>query len=97
VLELGPLRIEIGLAPLRIDVRRAGRRLLLAVSVWACEGEVRDRFVRPRRGRRPLHATLWGEPRGGRALARLAGGALIRWRRGRWSARGRTEVTFEER
>ena len=28
VLEHGPLRVEIALAPLRIHVRRAGRRLL---------------------------------------------------------------------
>ena len=34
---------------------------------------------------RPLVATLWGEPRCGRALARLADGTRIAWRRGRWS------------
>ena len=34
---------------------------------------------------RPLVATLWGEPRCGRALARLAVGSRIAWRRGRWS------------
>ena len=37
-------------------------------------------------GDAPLHATLWGEPRCGRALARLADGTVVRWRRGRWSA-----------
>jgi alpha-glucosidase (family GH31 glycosyl hydrolase) len=34
---------------------------------------------------RPLEATLWGKPRGGRAQARLADGTRIRWRRGEWS------------
>ena len=50
VLAHGGLRIEIGLAPLRIHVRRAGRRLLRALTVWACEGEVRDRFVQVTEG-----------------------------------------------
>ncbi len=36
--------------------------------------------------RRPLEATLWGEPPGGRALARLADGTAVRWTRGEWSA-----------
>ena len=48
-------------------------------------------------GDAPLHATLWGEPRCGRALARLADGTVVRWRRGRWSAAGRADVTFSER
>ena len=48
-------------------------------------------------GDAPLHATLWGEPRCGRAVARLADGTVVRWRRGRWSASGRTDVTFGER
>ena len=48
-------------------------------------------------GDAPLHATLWGEPRCGRALARLADGTVVRWRRGRWSANGRRDVTFSER
>jgi alpha-glucosidase (family GH31 glycosyl hydrolase) len=34
---------------------------------------------------RPLEATLWGRPRGGRAQAKLADGTEIRWRRGTWS------------
>jgi len=45
----------------------------------------------------PLHATLWGEPPCGRALARLADGTVVRWRRGRWECSGRGDVTFEER
>jgi hypothetical protein len=48
-------------------------------------------------GDAPLHATLWGEPRCGRAVARLADGTVVRWRRGRWSASGRADVTFGER
>jgi hypothetical protein len=73
-LELGTLRVEVSLAPLRIQVRRAGRRLLRALTVWACEGEVRDRFVQVTEGviaderlgfpERPV-ATLVG-PRAGR-------------------------------
>ncbi len=34
---------------------------------------------------RPLEATLWGRPRGGRAQAKLADGTEVRWRRGSWS------------
>jgi hypothetical protein len=45
-------------------------------------------------GERPLVATLWGEPRGGRALARLADGTRITWRRGRWSAPAGRDVAF---
>jgi alpha-glucosidase (family GH31 glycosyl hydrolase) len=43
---------------------------------------------------RPLVATLWGEPRLGRAAARLADGTVVRWRRGEWSVSGEREVTF---
>ena len=50
VLAHGGLSVEIALAPLRIDVRRAGRRLVRALTVWACEGEVRDRFVQVTEG-----------------------------------------------
>jgi alpha-glucosidase (family GH31 glycosyl hydrolase) len=34
---------------------------------------------------RPLEATLWGEPRCGRAKVRLADGTVVSWRRGEWS------------
>jgi alpha-glucosidase (family GH31 glycosyl hydrolase) len=37
---------------------------------------------------RPLEATLWGEPRCGRAAARLADGTVVRWDRGGWSVGG---------
>jgi len=48
-------------------------------------------------GERPLEATLWGEPRLGRAAARLADGTRISWRRGRWSVDREREVSFAER
>jgi hypothetical protein len=47
-------------------------------------------------GDAPLRATLWGEPRGGRAQARLADGTVVRRRRGHWSASA-PDVAFEER
>jgi hypothetical protein len=34
---------------------------------------------------RPLEATLWGEPRTGRAEAKLGDGTRIRWRDREWS------------
>lgn len=43
---------------------------------------------------RPLEARLWGEPPGGRALARLADGTRIRWERGQWSVTPQREVAF---
>src|ERR671934_1350551 len=49
-LEHAQVRIEIALAPLTIHVRRSGRRLLRALTVWACDGEVRDRFVQVTEG-----------------------------------------------
>ena len=45
---------------------------------------------------RPLVATLWGEPRGGRAAVRLADGTRITWRRGRWSVSPEREVDFRD-
>ncbi len=48
-------------------------------------------------GSRPLEATLWGEPRLGRAKARLADGTLIAWREGTWSVSAEREVRFGER
>ena len=46
---------------------------------------------------RPLEATLWGEPRCGRALARLADGTEVRWTRGEWSVTGGREVAYAMR
>ena len=47
---------------------------------------------------RPLIATLWGEPRLGRAGVRLTDGARITWRHGEWSVSGvgEREVSFRE-
>ncbi|MEO6462667.1 MAG: TIM-barrel domain-containing protein, partial [Candidatus Eisenbacteria bacterium] len=45
VLERGALRVEISLRPLRIDVRRGGRRLVRGLGVWAIEGEICDLFI----------------------------------------------------
>jgi alpha-glucosidase (family GH31 glycosyl hydrolase) len=48
---------------------------------------------------RPLSATLWGDPRLGRAAARLADGTRIAWRHGEWSIAGASlerEVSFRD-
>jgi hypothetical protein len=47
---------------------------------------------------RPLVATLWGQPQLAPAMARLADGTPISWRRGRWSLAPSSarEVTFRE-
>jgi alpha-glucosidase (family GH31 glycosyl hydrolase) len=46
VLERGAVRVEIGLRPFSLIVRRAGRRLLRAGGVWVADGTVHDHFVR---------------------------------------------------
>lgn len=46
---------------------------------------------------RPLEATLWGEPRLGRAAVRLADGTKIAWRDGTWSVDRPREIVFAER
>jgi len=45
---------------------------------------------------RPLVATLWGRPRRGSAMAGLADGTRVRWRRGRWSVWPEREIEFRE-
>jgi alpha-glucosidase (family GH31 glycosyl hydrolase) len=45
LLERGLLRVEVKLSPLRLHVRRDGRRLVRALRVWCCEGTVEDRFI----------------------------------------------------
>jgi alpha-glucosidase (family GH31 glycosyl hydrolase) len=45
---------------------------------------------------RPLVATLWGEPRLGRASARLADGTVVSWRAGRWAVDRERQVEFRE-
>lgn len=44
-LERGALRVEVKPDPLRIHVRRDGKRLIRSLRVWAAETEVRDRFI----------------------------------------------------
>ena len=46
---------------------------------------------------RPLVATLWGRPRCGRAVARLADGTRVGWRDGEWWTSPERDVTFEVR
>jgi alpha-glucosidase (family GH31 glycosyl hydrolase) len=79
---------------------------LARIPVWVREGAIvvtyRTEHVARGLGdtpesERPLRATLWGEPRCGRALARLADGTRIRWERGRWSSTPDREVQFSER
>jgi Glycosyl hydrolases family 31 len=60
-----------------------------AAHVASGLGDVPDRD-------RPLVATLWGTPRCGTAMARLADGARVRWRRGEWSVSPEREVEFRE-
>jgi alpha-glucosidase (family GH31 glycosyl hydrolase) len=48
-------------------------------------------------GERPLLATLWGAPRCGRALARLADGTRIAWHDGEWQLPPGRDVTVRER
>jgi alpha-glucosidase (family GH31 glycosyl hydrolase) len=45
VLERGPLRLELGLRPFALTLRRHGRRLIRSAEVWVAEGEVHDRFI----------------------------------------------------
>ncbi len=44
---------------------------------------------------RPLEATLWGEPRLGRAGARLADGTRVRWHDGELSVTGKQRISLE--
>ncbi len=79
---------------------------LHAIPVWVREGSLVVSYPAGHVARglgdtpeseRPLEATLWGEPRLGRARVRLADGTAIAWRRGRWSVEGEREVTSAER
>lgn len=47
--------------------------------------------------RRPLEATLWGEPTLGRAGARLADGTRVRWRHGDWLVTPSRELRVSRR
>jgi alpha-glucosidase (family GH31 glycosyl hydrolase) len=88
-----------------------GRELIAAaplerIPVWVREGAIVVTYPAahvagglgdvPER-KRPLEATLWGEPRCGRAVARLADGTVVRWTRGRWSVTPERPVAFAVR
>jgi hypothetical protein len=76
---------------------------LHAIPVWVREGALVLTYPAEHVARglgdtpeheRPLEATLWGRPRGGRATARLADGARITWsQRAGWSTGGREVLT----
>jgi len=76
------------------------------IPVWVREGAVVVTYPAEHVARglgdvpereRPLEATLWGDPRGGRAAARLADGTRIRWRDGIWSVHPERPVAFAQR
>ena len=73
------------------------------IPVWVRAGSivVTHQIEHVRRGlgdadesKRPLEATLWGEPRLGHAAARLADGTRIHWRNGAWSVDRDREIAF---
>ncbi|MDP1846862.1 MAG: glycoside hydrolase family 31 protein [Solirubrobacteraceae bacterium] len=45
VLSRGSVRVEIGLRPFAIDVRRDGRRLIRRFGLWCADGEAADQFI----------------------------------------------------
>lgn len=90
---------------------RGGRELVVEaplerVPVWVRAGSIvvthpTDHVARGlgdmAEAERPLEATLWGEPRLGRATVRLADGTRIGWRRGLWSVSADRQVCFAVR
>jgi alpha-glucosidase (family GH31 glycosyl hydrolase) len=46
VIERGDMQLEVRLRPFSFTLRRCGRRLIFAGSVWVAEGAVHDRFIR---------------------------------------------------
>jgi alpha-glucosidase (family GH31 glycosyl hydrolase) len=73
--------VEINHTPLRIDIRRDGRRLIRNLRVWACEGTVHDRFIQPTEGVMPReerefaeHAVAVAQEDDGRLALTLHGG-----------------------
>src|SRR5258708_31986669 len=45
ILERGELRVELGLQPFSLTLRRANRRLLRNATFWAADGTVNDQFI----------------------------------------------------
>ncbi len=72
VLERGKLRLELALRPFSFTLRRAGRRLLRAGSLWAADGHSQDRFIRFTEGVVP-HERLEPAERAQRATVLEAG------------------------
>ena len=68
-----------------------------SIVVTYPEDEISDGLGDQRDDERPLEATLWGRPPGGRTAVRLADGTRIRWREGEWSVSRRREVRYAER
>jgi alpha-glucosidase (family GH31 glycosyl hydrolase) len=68
-----------------------------SIVVTYSEDEIADGLGDQRDDERPLEATLWGRPPGGRTGVRLADGTRIRWREGEWSVSRRREVRYAER
>lgn len=59
---------------------RAGSLIFTYPAEQVARGLAADRDTQPR-----LVATIWGEPPGGRAVARTAAGTEVRWHDGDWS------------
>src|SRR5262245_1335508 len=45
VLERGPVRLDVKTDPLRLELRRDGRRLIGGLRLWVAHADVRDRFI----------------------------------------------------
>jgi alpha-glucosidase (family GH31 glycosyl hydrolase) len=92
------------------ELERGGRTVHVSASleqvpVWVRAGslivtypaaEVASGLGLEERRPRRLEATLWGRPRLGQAMVRLADGSAVRWRRGEWSVAPAREVEFVE-
>lgn len=93
--ELGRVRLELHDERLVIDFA-AGPPAFRSGSIVVTypAGHVASGLGDTPERERPLEATLYGEPRLGRAGARLADGTRIRWRDGRWSVTPEREVRF---
>jgi alpha-glucosidase (family GH31 glycosyl hydrolase) len=103
------LELAGGLDDLRPRALTSGAREVLAqaprerIPVWVRRGAIVITYPAAAvaaglgehaEGHRPLEATLWGEPRCGRAATRLADGTKVRWERGRWSCDPDREIAY---
>jgi alpha-glucosidase (family GH31 glycosyl hydrolase) len=78
---------------------------LEAIPVWVRDGSLLLTYPADRvacgldaapEAEGPLVATLWGQPRCGRAMARTADGIRVSWHDGRWSVSPSREIVFRE-